>query len=150
MLTKKLAWFVLISLFTFDAVLSYWAVVYRGAHEANPAIKTIVETYPWLYFVTIPGLVLIMFPIYKGLTLFVNKFFRNIKKEIIEKVVSTSLALYWILGNSSINILFLVGYRQPAHVWFLTTTLAIIPSIFYALFLLNKLNSNSQPKMLQK
>jgi hypothetical protein len=136
--SKKLSWFFLISLFTFDAVFSYWAVVFRGAHESNPAIKTIVEAYPMLYFITIPGLVLIMYPIYKGLSLFTNKLFKKVNKEIIEKVILTALVFYWILGNSSVNFLFLIGHRQPAHVWYLTTTLAVVPALTYSLIFLRK------------
>jgi len=142
MFQKKLSWFFLISLFTFDAVLSYWAVVYKGAHEANPAIKTIVEAYPLLYFVTIPGLVLIMYPIYKGLSLLANKLFKKVSKEIIEKVVLTALVIYWILGNSSVNFLFLAGHRQLAYVWYLTATLSVIPALVCSLFVLKKQNTS--------
>lgn len=136
MLSKKLSWFFLTSLFTFDAVFSYWAVVYRSAHEANPAIKTIVETYPLLYFVTIPALVPIMYLIYKGLALLASKFFKSASKEITEKVVLTALVIYWILGNSSVNFLFLAGHRQPAYVWYLTAILAVIPALIYSVIVI--------------
>ena len=136
--SKKLSWFFLISLFSFDAVFSYWAVVFRNAHEANPAIKTIVETYPLLYFLTVPALIPIMYLIYKGLFLLANKLFKKVNKEITEKVVLTALVIYWILGNSSVNFLFLAGYRQPAYVWYSTAVLAIIPTLVYSLIVLNK------------
>ena len=138
MFSKKISWFLLISLFAFDAVLSYWAIVFRSAHEANPAIKVIVETYPLLYFLTIPSLVLIMYLVYKGLYLLANKIFSKADQEKIEKVILTAMVIYWILGNSSINFLFLFGFRQPAQVWYLTTTLALIPASLYSYFLLRK------------
>lgn len=138
MFSKKISWFLLTSLFAFDAILSYWAVVYRSAHEANPVIKTIVETYPLLYFLTIPALVLIMYLIYRGLSLLAHKIFLQASQGTIERVILTALVLYWILGNSSINFLFLIGLRQPAWVWYLTTTLALIPASIYSYFLLRK------------
>jgi hypothetical protein len=138
MFSKKISWFFLTSLFTFDAVVSYWAVVYRSAHEANPAIKVIVETYPLLYFLTIPALVLIMYLVYKGLCRLANKIYSGAGKEKIEKVILNALVMYWILGNSSINFLFLIGFRQPAPVWYLTTTLALIPASVYSYILLRK------------
>lgn len=138
MLSKRISWFLLVCLFTFDAVFSYWAVVYRNAHEANPAIKSIVETYPLLYFVTIPGLVLIMYPVSRGLTALARKLFNKIDDEIAEKIVLTALVIYWILGNSSINFLFLAGRRQSAQVWYLTAVVAIIPTLIYSLSILKK------------
>lgn len=138
MMSKKLSWFFLISLFTFDAVFSYWAVVYRNAHEANPAIKSIVEAYPLLYFVTIPGLIVIMYLIYKGLFLLAKKLFKKVNKEVAEKVVLTALVIYWILGNSSVNFMFLFGHRQPAYVWYSTAILAIIPTTIYSIIILKR------------
>ena len=138
MLPKRLSWFFLISLFTFDAVFSYWAVVYQNAHEANPAIKSVVEAYPLLYFLTIPALVPIMYSIYKGLSLLASKLFKKVNQEIIEKVVLTALVIYWILGNSSINFMFLFGHRQPAYVWYSTAVLAIIPALGYSLLVIKK------------
>jgi hypothetical protein len=138
MFSKKLSWFLLISLFTFDAVFSYWAVVYKNAHEANPAIKSIVEAYPLLYFLTVPALIPTMYLIYKGLFLLANKLFTNVEKVIKEKVVLTALVFYWLLGNSSVNFLFLFGHRQPAYVWYLTATLAIIPALIYSVTILRK------------
>jgi len=137
-MSKKLSWFFLISLFTFDAVFSYWAVVYRNAHEANPAIKSIVEAYPLLYFVTIPGLIVIMYLIYKGLFLLAKKLFKKVNKEVAEKVVLTALVIYWILGNSSVNFMFLFGHRQPAYVWYSTAILAIIPTTIYSIIILKR------------
>ena len=138
MMSKKLSWFLLISLFTFDAVFSYWAVVYRNAHEANPAIKSIVEAYPLLYFVTVPALILIMFLIGRGLEFLAHKLFTKVDKEIIEKVVLTALVIYWILGNSSVNFMFLFGHRQPAYVWYTTAILATIPASIYSVLTLRK------------
>lgn len=138
MFSKKISWFLLTSLFTFDAVISYWAVVYRNAHEADPVIKVMVEKYPLLYFLTIPVLVIMMCLIYKGLCRLANKIFSGAGKENVQKVILTALVMYWILGNSSINFLFLFGLRQPAWVWYLTTSLALIPASFYSYFLLRK------------
>jgi len=138
MFSKKISWILLTSLFTFDAVLSYWAVVYKNAHEANPAIKTIVEAHPLLYFLTIPALVPIMYLIYKGLFLLANKLFKKVSKEIVEKVVLTALVIYWVLGNSSVNFLFLIGHRQSAQVWYLTAVLATIPALIYSLMIFQK------------
>ena len=138
MFSKKISWFLLTSLFAFDAILSYWAVVYRSAHEANPVIKTIVETYPLLYFLTIPALVLIVYLIYKGLSLLAKKIFPQAGQGSAERVILTALVIYWILGNSSINFLYLICLRQPAWVWFLTTTLALVPASIYTYFSLQK------------
>lgn len=138
MFSKKISWILLTLLFTFDAVLSYWAVVYRGAHEADPVIKAVVERYPLLYFLTIPALVPIMYLGYKGLALLAKKIFPKASKGKIEKTILTALVLYWVLGNSSINLLFLIGLRQPAEVWYLTTTLALIPASIYTYIALQK------------
>ncbi|MBI2464654.1 hypothetical protein HYV64_00795 [Candidatus Shapirobacteria bacterium] len=137
-LSKKLSWLLLISLFTFDAGISYWAVVFRNAHEANPAIKSIVETYPLLYFLTVPALIPIMYLVYKALYLLVHKLFNNVSQEITEIVILTALVIYWILGNSSINLLFLFGYKQESYIWYQTAILAIIPATIYSVLILKR------------
>jgi hypothetical protein len=79
-----------------------------------------------------------MYLIYKGLFLIATKLFRKVNREVTEKVVLTALVIYWILGNSSVNFLFLFGHRQPARVWYLTASLSIIPALIYSVLVLRK------------
>ncbi len=52
---KKVSWILLTLYFTFDNVVSYWAVTRMGGRELNSVIAPWVETYPLLYFLAIPA-----------------------------------------------------------------------------------------------
>ena len=121
-LPKKLSWILLTSFFIFDNFVSYWAVVYRGGREANLAIAWLVEKYPLLYFVCIPAQVVIIYFIVKWLTRFAA-----------EKVILTALVIYWPISNSSMNLAFLLGHRQPGKNWLILTAVGIFLAVLYVL-----------------
>ncbi len=113
-LPQKLSYLLLYLFFIFDNVVSYWAVKYAGAHEANLAIAYFVEKWPLLYFVCIPlqivGLFLIMYFIKKNLYEKFRKYFNN--KSEFETVILTMFVIYWAVGNSSLNLAYLIGARK--------------------------------------
>ena len=55
LLSQKTSWIVLLLLFTFDDVFSYFAVTRMGGHEANKLIAFAVEKYPLLYALCLPA-----------------------------------------------------------------------------------------------
>ena len=120
-LSKKLSWLLLTSFFIFDNFVSFWAVVYRGGREANLVIAWLVEKYPVLYFVCIPAQIVIIYFIVKWLTRFAA-----------EKIILTALVIYWPIANSSMNLAFLLGHRQPGRNWLILTVVGIIFAVIYA------------------
>ncbi len=135
---KKLSWIILTSFFVFDDIVSYWAIAYRHAHEANPIIASTVEKYPLLYFLCIPGIIIIMYLLSKIIINFTQRIFKSINNNTIEKVVLTTLVFYWAIANSSINFLFLIGHKQSSQTWYFLAIVTILPAIIYTLFVLIK------------
>lgn len=135
---KKILWLFLIILFTFDDIFSYYAIKYLHGKEANLLIARFVEQYPLLYFLLIPITVLIVYLIYyiiKCIVLVILK--KYFKKKIIERVVLGGLVVYWFIGNSSVNIIFLFGYRIN-NMWSRTMILGLLMAVFYAAVMLYK------------
>ena len=130
-----------VSLITFDSFVSYWAVKYRGAKEMDLLISPIVEKYPLSYFIFIPILIVIMHLVVNMITHFAAKTneLSIIPKKLIRRLVLSSLALYWAIGNSSLNLLFILGYRQPPISWMYTTITAIFVVGIYIIFTIKNL-----------
>jgi len=135
-LSKKTAWIILISLFVFDNFFSYYAITRLDGREANLAIAQIVETYPVLYFVCIPLTILIMY----GLMLFFRKLFLGVftKYQIKDisvqsRIILTAFVIYWAIGNSLMNFIFLLGRRLSIPFWGLFSLVAIILASAYSL-----------------
>src|SRR3989344_6076058 len=108
-MSKKLSWRLLFLFFTFDNFFSYYAITRLGGREANWTIAPLVEKYPLLYFLCIPALILIMFLIVKLLVLGLSYIstFKYKSKESVEKAILSSMVIYWIIANSSLNIAFM-------------------------------------------
>ena len=121
-LNKRLSWFLLTSFFIFDNLVSYYAVTYRGGREANLAIAWLVEKYPLLYFVCIPAQIVIIYFIVKWLT-----------RLTAEKIILTALVIYWPIANSSMNLAFILGHRQPAKNWLVFSLVGILLAVVYVL-----------------
>ncbi|MFA6017383.1 MAG: hypothetical protein WC744_04830 [Patescibacteria group bacterium] len=132
-LPKKISWLILIFFFTFDAVVSYIAVTRMHGIEADLMIAFAVEKYPPLYFVTIPGLIIIMYFIALGLTKLAMKFFnkKRLKREIIEQIILTALVIYWSVANSYMNLSFILGHRLTIPGWYKLSLLGFVLAIIY-------------------
>ena len=131
MLSKRLSYILLTLFFTFDAVLSYFAVTRMGGHEANLVIAPYVEKYPPLYFLSIPVLVIGLFAI--------MWLIRKLLPKISDRVVLTSFVIYWAFGNSSLNLAFLIGLRHTAfNNWSTMSVVGIFLGLIYLITSLYK------------
>lgn len=124
-LPKKVSWILLTTYFTFDAVVSYWGITKMGGREANLVIAPYVEKYPLLYFLCIPlellgGYIIV----------------RILQKWIDERIVLTGAAIYWPIANSSLNLLFLLGFRHMGYLWSYLIVSGIVAAVAYATFTL--------------
>lgn len=140
-LPKNISCILLVLFFTFDALVSYIAVTRMNGKEANLSIAFAVEKYPLLYFVTIPGLVIIMSLIVQGLTKLVIKFLNknNLKKEIVEQIILTGIVIHWSVANSFMNLSFMLGRRLSIPDWYKLTALGLTLGIIYSLYALSNL-----------
>lgn len=123
-LPKKVSWSLLTLYFVFDSIVSYWAVTKMGGIELNTVIAPFVEKYPPLYFLCIP-LELI------GAYLLVLL----LRKWIDEKIVLTAAVIYWPIANSSLNLLFLLGFRHIGYLWGHLTAIGIVVVLMYGLLM---------------
>lgn len=139
-LPKKISWLILTSLFTFDAVVSYIAVTRMHGREADLMIAFAVEKYPLLYFVTIPGLIIIMYFIAFGLIKLAMKFFnkKHLKREIIEQIVLTSMVIFWPVANSYMNLSFIFGHRLTIPIWYKLNILGFVLTIIYFVYTVSR------------
>jgi hypothetical protein len=133
--TKKLSWVFLIFFFIFDAVVSYYGVKYLHGHEADFLIAPLVEKYPILYFPIIPLLFIIMFLIVKTIKKVAAKILKKTDENLIERTILGATVIYWAVGNSSANLVFLLGFRMP-NIWLYTTSAAIPVTLFYLLYMI--------------
>jgi hypothetical protein len=135
---KSISWFFLISFFIFDNFFSYYAILFLGGREANLLIAKYVEKYPLLYFVAIPVTILIVYFIYYVMQ-FIARFFLNNKldKVTIQKIVMATISLYWLTANSSVNIVYLLGFRIKG-LWNKTMIAGLLISIIYAALMTRK------------
>lgn len=135
-LPKKISWLLLIFFFSFDAVVSYIAVTRMNGREADLLIAYFVEKYPPLYFVTIPGLVIIMNLIVQGLVKFSIKFLNKnkLKKDIIEQIILTGVVIHWPVANSYMNLSFILGHRLTISDWYKLTLLGLTLGTIYSTY----------------
>jgi hypothetical protein len=146
LLSKKISWRLLIFLFIFDNFFSYYAITQLQGREANLLIAYWVETYPWLYFFCIPATILIMYYIVLLIKKTSAKILtrRGLKDEgLIERIILSSAVIYWAIGNSSLNLAFLSGFRQPAKRWIFTSVIGILLAVAYAIFILQSFRKRS-------
>jgi len=133
--TKKLAWVFLIFLLIFDAVVSYYGIKYFHAREVDLLIAPLVEKYPILYFPIIPLEFIIMFLIVRTIKKVAAKSLKTASEDLIERIVLGATVIYWAVGNSSANLVFLLGFRI-SNIWLYTTSTAIPVTLFYLLYML--------------
>lgn len=129
-LPKNVSWMLLTLYFVFDSFVSYWGVTQMGGRELNSVIAPFVEKYPLLYFLCVPAELI-------GVYLFVLL----LRKWIDEKIVLTAAAIYWPIANSSMNLLFLLGFRGHGYLWGPLTLMAIVTVLIYSfisLYLTNR------------
>jgi len=119
-LPKKVSWILLTIYFTFDSVVSYWGVTQMGGRELNSVIAPFVEKYPLLYFLCVPAELI-------GAYLLVLL----LRKWIDEKIILTTAAIYWPIANSSMNLLYLFGFRGQGYLWGITTCFGILFVLVY-------------------
>lgn len=105
--------------------------------EADLLIAPYVEKYPLLYFPTVLANIFLMLLLSKGLLFIAEKAFRywGIDRTVIERIILATITLYWAVGNSSGNLLFLLGFRV-SNVWLKTTLVAIPITLAYVLLML--------------
>ncbi|OGG35220.1 hypothetical protein A2363_02195 [Candidatus Gottesmanbacteria bacterium RIFOXYB1_FULL_47_11] len=127
MLPKKVSWILLTLYFIFDSVVSYVAVTRMGGRELNSVIAPFVENYPLLYFLCIP---LELIGAY-FIVLLLRRWFD-------EKIILTSAAIYWPIANSSMNLLFLLGFRHMGYLWGPLTVVGLIASLGYLFTILRE------------
>lgn len=132
-LPKKVSWLLLTLFFIFDNVVSYLAVTRMGGRELNTIIAPLVETYPFLYFLCIPAELI-------GAYLLVLL----LRKWIDEKIVLTAAVIYWPIANSSLNLLFLLGFRHMGYLWPPLTAVGLAVALTYSLFSLYLVSRKSR------
>jgi hypothetical protein len=142
--SKKISWLILISFFTFDNFVSYWAITQKGGKEANLFIAPIVEKYPLLYFLCIPGTILAVFIIVLLIKKIAVKILkkRKIEETILEKITLTSTVIFWAFGNSLPNLIFILGFRISYQSVWILNNLALLPAICYSIILLTQIISH--------
>lgn len=133
-LSKKVSWILFTLYFVFDNVVSYWAVRWMGGREANLVIAYWVETYPLLYFLAIPieiiGIYLIVL-LLRELTVAVMRHWKYFDKAVIERIVLTAIVIFWPIANSSLNLLFLLGFHNVGYLWGPFTLIGIFITLTY-------------------
>ncbi len=138
-LPKKVSWMLLTLYFIFDNVVSYWAVTRMGGWELNSVIAPFVETYPLLYFLCIPaeiiGMYLIVLLIREAVAVAMRQR-KFAEKAVIERIILTSIVIYWPIANSSLNLLFLLGFRVQGYLWGPLTSIGFAIALMYGLFTL--------------
>lgn len=139
LLQKKASWTILILFFIYDNLFSYYAITRLGGHEVNHLISRFVEKYPLLYFLCIPGTILIAVPIVwalKQIAVKILKRFEFTDTKIIERIVLNSLVIYWAIANSFVNVTFMLGYRLPHRTWGITSIVGSLTASLYALLII--------------
>lgn len=122
-LPKKVSWTLLTAYFFFDNVVSYVAVTRMGGREANLLIAPWVETYPLLYFLCIPAELVGAYCIVSLL-----------RKWIDEKIILTAAVIYWPIANSSLNLLFVLGFRHLGYLCGTFTLVGFLVALSYGIF----------------
>ncbi len=141
---NKFSWGILTVLFTFDCVVSYIGVAKNHSRELNLVIAPYVEKYPLLYLVGIPIELLMVYVFVFVIRKFVFRFV--IKHKLIdrtdqERVILESIAIYWFIANSSMNIIYVLGFRLPLNfalqLWAGLSLFAIVLVLLYIISITN-------------
>lgn len=122
-LPKKVSWILLSLYFIFDNVVSYVAITRMGGREANLVIAPFVETYPLLYFLCIPAEII-------GIYLIVL-LLRKVVTQVNEKIILTSIVIFWPIANSSLNLMFILGFRHLGYLWGPFTAVGFVVALIY-------------------
>lgn len=135
---QRTSWIILTLLFIFDNLVSYWGIKYMHGIEGNLLIAPIVEKYPVLYFPIIPLTVFIMFVIVRIILKLCEKILKKwvINREILERIILAATVIYWAVTNSSMNLIFLLGYRVEISFLLYPTILGLSLSAMYAIYML--------------
>lgn len=144
---KNVSWGLLTLFFIFDNIFSYYAITRLQGQEGNPLIAPFVEKYPLLYFFCIPTTLLIVYVIYRLLRASAIRFSKLVElknKNLLERIILGALMIYWAVGNSSMNLAFLMGHRQPARMWALTSLTGIFLASSYSFFMIRKLRGQRE------
>lgn len=113
--------------------------------EGNLLIAPIVEKYPVLYFPIIPLTVFIMFIIVKIILRLCEKILKKwvVNREILERIILVATVIYWAVTNSSMNLVFLLGYRVEISFLFYPTIFGISLASFYAIYMLQEVRKTN-------
>ena len=147
-LPKKVSWILLTLYFIFDNVVSYVAVTRMGGRELNSVIAPLVETYPLLYFLCIPaeiiGIYLIVL-LLREITAAVMRHWKFNDKTTIERIILTAIVIHWPIANSSLNLMFILGFRGQGHLWGTLTAVGFAIALTYGLTTLSLVSRKSRP-----
>ena len=135
-LPKKVSWILLTLYFVFDNVVSYIAVMRMGGREVNLVIAPLVETYPFLYFLCIPAEIIVIYLIVlllREATAFVMRHWKFYDKAVTERIILTSIVIFWPIANSSLNLMFLFGFRGQGYLWVTFTAIGFAVALTYGL-----------------
>lgn len=135
-LPKKASWALLTLYFIFDNVASYWAITRMGGRELNLVIAPLVETYPFLYFLCIPAQIIAIYLIalfLREVVVAMTRHWKFFDKTIIERIILASIAIYWPIANSSLNVMFIFGFRGQGYLWGTSTSIGITVALGYGL-----------------
>ena len=135
-LQKKVSWTLLTLFFIFDNIFSYYVVTRLHGREANLAIAPLVERYPLLYFACIPAEIGIMIIVVRIIQMIIRKTpdkRRYADEGMLERIILEAFVTYWAVGNSSMNLAFLLGHRLPIWVWSVTSCIGIVFAVSYGL-----------------
>lgn len=110
-----------------------------GGREANLVIAPWVETYPLLYFLCIPaeiiGIYLIVL-LFREATAFVMRHWKFHDKAVIERIILTAIVIFWPIANSSLNLLFLLGFHHLGYLWGPLTAVGFVVALSYGFLFL--------------
>ena len=151
--SRRFSWVLLTTFFIFDNFFSYYAITRLHGREGNLLVAPLVEKYPLLYFLCIPVTLLIVFIIVKVTTNVALKILRKWdfrEKDFIERITLGALVIYWAIGNSFMNLVFLLGYRLPICTWALTSFIGISLALIYSFLMLKKLHGNGAKNLGKK
>jgi len=146
--SKKTSWLLLVAMYIFDDVFSYYAVTHLGGREANLAIAFMVEKYPLLYFLCIPVQTVIVYFIVLGIKKMAVKVLKKWElkgEETIERIILTATVFYWAIGNSFMNLSFLLGHRLSGRsAWKTTSLVGIVTAFLYSFIVLYWVKKSSK------
>lgn len=114
--SKKFSWILLAFFYIFDAFSSYFAIRNMGGNEGNPIIAPYVQNNPILFFpIMAIGYMLVYFIyiVMKNIFWTFLKRFKFITKTLIEKIILTSISIFYFFTVILNNSLFLMGIRIP-------------------------------------